>query len=116
MGFLFLSQKYCRLQQCGVKYNSAGLNSGGFTNCLSLQCRTSNRDFLGEKSKSPVFPVGGGEVWLQLTSALYFQGSLHTAAEVKKWLPSIKRDIDFYLKVTFFSRFFFFLESAPLLL
>ena len=53
-GFFVFAPKYCRLQHCGVKYSSAGLNSGGFTNCLSLQCGTSNRDFLGEKS-SPLY-------------------------------------------------------------
>ena len=38
---------------------------------------------------------------------IFFQGSLHTAAEVKKWLPSIKRDIDFCLKVCICIQYFF---------
>ena len=62
------------LQQGRVKYNSAGSNSRGFTDYLSQQCRAFSRDLLEEKSRSQLFPNGGGgcgNKWL-LYYAVYF--------------------------------------------
>ena len=53
----------------GVVPRSAGSNRS-FTNCLSLQCDASCRNFLQEESKSTLFPVGGGAC-LQMTQVHY---------------------------------------------
>ena len=45
----------------GKIQQTARANSHGFTNCLSMQCGLYYRDFLNEKSRSPLFPRGGGQ-------------------------------------------------------
>ena len=38
---------------------------------------------------------------LQFTYCFDFQSKIHNGADIKKWIPSIKRDIDFNLQVGF---------------
>ena len=64
------------------------IKSRAMTLSRSLQCRAFSRAVMDEKSLSPLFPVGGGGQWLQMTGALNQQMHLKTLFKHVKQIPN----------------------------